>query len=92
VSRTYWFLLHFSRKIPEYYGIVTGDNRVNQYISIGAVSFVIFMFYIGVSVLHYPEIPRWWCGLTGIVAMFIVPVLVSPVREWVQKAVRKQVV
>jgi len=79
----------YTRKIPEYFAVVTGDNRVNQYITVGAVSFVIFMFYIGVSVLHYPEIPRWLCGLTGIVAMFIVPVLVSPVRKWVQKAVRK---
>lgn len=78
------------KKIPEYYAIVTPHNRSNQYLTIGAVSFVIFLFYIGVSLLSYPEIPRWWCGLAGIVALFIVPFLASPSRRWVQIAIKKQ--
>jgi len=81
-----YFIL--KKKIPEYYSIVTEKSRAKQYITIGYVSFVIFLFYIGVSVLKYPEIPRWWCGAAGILALFIVPFLASPGRKWVKDAIK----
>lgn len=82
-----WYIL--MRKIPEYYAIVTPQNRSNQYLTIGAVSFLFFLFDIGASVLRYPENPRWLFGMAGIVASFIIPFLASPSRRWIQATMEK---
>ncbi|MBN1167214.1 MAG: hypothetical protein JXA44_08825 [Methanospirillaceae archaeon] len=81
-----WYIL--GKKTPEYYAIVVPKQIPHQYVLIGTVSFVIFLFYIGTSILAYPEIPRWWCGLAGIIALFIAPFLVSPYRRWVRNAIK----
>lgn len=78
-----YFLLAY--KMPEYYAIVTPEQRSLQYVAGSAVSFVIFLFYIGLRITAYPDIPEWWCGVIGIVALFIVPFIASPARRWVQK-------
>jgi hypothetical protein len=72
-------------KLPEYYSIVTPHQRSLQYVAVSAVSFVIFLFYIGLRITAYPDIPEWWCGVIGIAALFLVPCIASPARRWVQE-------
>jgi len=78
-----WYIL--TVLVPGHYRIVTPGDSSNQYVTITTLSFVFFLLYIGVRILAYPAVPEWWCGCAGIVALFIVPLLVSPKRWWVQK-------
>ncbi len=71
-------------KLPEYFAIMTPDARTLQYISGAVVSFIIFLFYIGLRITSYPEVPQWWFGTAGIVVLFIAPFIASPARAWVQ--------
>ena len=78
-----WYIL--TVMVPGHYRIVTPGERSNQYVTIAFLSFVFFLLYIGMRILAFPAVPEWWCGCAGIVALFIVPLLVSPRRQWVQK-------
>jgi hypothetical protein len=82
----YYLLVH---KLPEYYSIVTLHKLPLQYVAVSAVSFVIFLFYIGLRITAYPVIPECWCGLVGIAALFTVPFIASPGRRWVQDRMKK---
>ncbi len=82
----------FAYKMPEYYAIVTPHERSLQYVAASAVSFAIFLFYIGLRITAYPAVPEWWCGVIGIVALFIVPFIASPARRWMQKSVNRSAV
>ncbi len=82
-----YYLLTY--KLPEYYPIVALHRRPLEYIAVSAVSFVIFLFYIGLRITAYPVIPEWWCGVAGIAALFIVPVAAGPAREWVKERMKK---
>lgn len=78
-----WYI--FTVMVPGHYRIVTPGERSDQYVTIAVLSFVFFLLYIGIRVLAFPAVPEWWCGCAGIVALFIVPLLVSPVRLWVRE-------
>ncbi len=82
-----YYLLAY--KLPEYYSIVAPYKRPLQYVAVSAVSFVVFLFYIGLRITAYPVIPEWWCGFIGIAALFIVPFIASPGRRWVQERMQK---
>jgi len=82
----------FAYKMPEYYAIVTPHERSLQYVAVSAVSFVIFLFYIGLRITAFPAVPEWWCGVIGIVALFIVPFIAGPGRRWVQESMRRSAV
>jgi hypothetical protein len=73
--------------LPEYHAIVTPHERPLQYVTVSAVCFVIFLFYIGLRITAYPDVPEWWCGVVGIAALFIVSFAASPARRWVQRSV-----
>jgi len=79
----------YAYKIPQYCSIVTPDERSLQYVAVSAVSFVIFLFYIGLRITSYPDIPEWWCGVIGIAALFVVPFIASPGRRWMQKSMKR---
>jgi len=70
--------------MAEYFTIMTPDARTLQYISGAVISFIIFLFYIGLRITLYQEIPQWWFGTAGIVVLFIAPFIASPARAWVQ--------
>ncbi len=70
--------------MAEYFTIMTPDARTLHYISGAVISFIIFLFYIGLRITSYQEIPQWWFGTAGIVALFIAPLITSPARAWVQ--------
>lgn len=78
----YYIFVHL---VPEYHAIVTPHSRALQYVTVSAVCFTIFLFYIGLRITSYPAVPEWWCGVVGIAALFIVPFAASPARRWVQK-------
>ena len=78
-----WYIL--TVMVPEHYRIVTPGDLPKQYVTIASLSFIFFLLYIGMRVLAYPAVPEWWCGCVGIFALFIVPLLVSPMRQWVRK-------
>lgn len=78
----------YAYKLPEYFAIMTPDARTLQYISGAVISFIIFLFYIGLRITSYPEIPQWWFGTAGIVALFIAPLIASPTRAWVQERMK----
>ena len=78
-----WYI--FMVLVPGHYRIVTPFELPKQYITIASVSFVFFLLYIGLRINAYPVVPEWWCGLIGIFALFITPLLVSPMRRWVQE-------
>ncbi|MDO9539020.1 MAG: hypothetical protein Q7J09_03310, partial [Methanocalculus sp.] len=75
----------YAYKLPEYFAIMTPDARTLQYISGAVISFIIFLFYIGLRITSYPEVPQWWFGVMGIAAVFIASFIASPAREWVRK-------
>jgi len=79
----------YGYKLPEYFTIMTPDALTLQYISGAVISFIIFLFYIGLRITSYPEIPQWWFGTAGIVVLFIAPFIASPMRKWVRKRMRK---
>lgn len=72
--------------------IVTPHERSLQYVAVSAVSFVIFLFYIGLRIIAYPAVPEWWCGVAGIAALFIVPLVAGPGRRWVQESMERSAV
>ena len=74
--------------LPAYLAIVTPHDRSLQYVTVSFLSFVIFLFYVGLRITNYPDVPEWWCGVTGIVGLFILPFLVSPARGWVKERIR----
>lgn len=78
-----WYI--FTILVPDHYKIVTPFELPKQYITIASVSFVFFLLYIGLRINAYPSVPEWWCGLVGIFALFVTPVLISPMRRWVQE-------
>ncbi len=78
----------YAYKLPEYFAIMTPDARTLQYITGAVMSFIIFLFYIGLRITSYPEIPQWWFGTAGIVVLFIAPFVASPCRKWVQERIR----
>lgn len=78
-----WYIL--TVLVPGHYRIVTPGDPSKQYVTIATLSFVFFLLYIGVRILAFPVVPEWWCGCAGIAALFIVPLAVSPKRQWVQK-------
>lgn len=78
-----WYI--FTVLVPDHYRLVTPFELSKQYITIASVSFVFFLLYIGVRINAYPSFPEWFFGLIGIFALFLIPVLVSPMRRWVQK-------
>ena len=79
----FWYIL--TVMVPQHFNIVTPSEISKQYVTITSVSFVFFVFYLGMRILDYPEVPQWWCGWVGILALFTVPLLVSPLRKWVRK-------
>lgn len=76
-------------KAPEYCAIVTPHDRPLQYVVVSAVSFVIFLYYIGLRITAYPAVPEWWCGTVGIAALFVVPFIASPARRWMQTSMQR---
>lgn len=74
--------------LPAYMAAVTPNDRSLQYASVSFLSFVIFLFYVGLRITNYPDVPEWWCGVTGIVALVVVPFLASPARGWVKEMIR----
>jgi hypothetical protein len=78
----------YAYKLTAYFAIMTPDARTLQYISGAVVSFIIFLFYIGLRITSYPEVPQWWFGTAGIAMLFIAPFVASPCREWVQERMR----
>ncbi|WP_214020438.1 hypothetical protein [Methanoculleus sp.] len=78
----------FAYAVPEYHAIVTPHERSLQYVTASAVSFVIFLFYIGLRITAYPDVPEWWCGAIGIAALFIVPFTANPTQRWVQRSMK----
>jgi magnesium-transporting ATPase (P-type) len=82
-----WYI--FTVLVPGHFRIVTPFDLPKQYITIASVSFVFFLLYIGLRINAYPSFPEWWCGLVGIFALFVTPVLVSPMRRWVEKKTGK---
>lgn len=74
--------------LPAYMAVVTPNDRSLQYASVSFLSFVIFLFYVGLRITNYPDVPEWWCGVTGIVALIVVPFLASPARGWVKEMIR----
>lgn len=77
-----WYIL--TVLVPGHYRIVTPFDLPKQYTTLASVSFVFFLLYIGVRINAYPSAPEWLFGFIGIFALFITPVLVSPMRKWVQ--------
>jgi len=80
-----WYILMVL--VPNHYRIVTPGELPCQYVTIATLSFVFFLLYIGTRILAFPVVPEWWCGCAGIAALFIVPLLVSPKRLWVQRKI-----
>ena len=78
-----WYI--FTVLVPAHYRIVTPGEVPKQYVTIASVSFVFFFIYIGVRINAFPSVPMWWTGIAGIIALFFVPLLVSPVRRWVRE-------
>jgi len=78
-----WYI--FTVLVPGHYRIVTPFELAKQYVTIASVSFVFFLLYIGLRINSYPSVPEWWCGLAGICALFITPILFSPMRRWIRK-------
>ncbi|QXO95836.1 hypothetical protein KSK55_05455 [Methanospirillum purgamenti] len=74
--------------LPTYLAIVIPNNRLLQYTAVSFFSFIIFLFYIGLRITNYPDVPEWWCGVSGIAALFIVPFLASPARGWVKRRMK----
>jgi|GEM_PF-5122544 len=60
------------------------------YTAVSFFSFCIFLFYVGLRITNYPDIPEWWCGISGIVALFVVPFLASLAREWVKRKMKEE--
>ena len=78
-----WYI--FMVLVPCHFRIVTPFELPKQYITIASVSFVFFLLYIGIRINAYPDFPEWFFGLIGLIALFITPLLVSPMRRWVEK-------
>ncbi|MCQ1538995.1 hypothetical protein FTO68_08395 [Methanocalculus taiwanensis] len=79
----------YAYKLPEYFAIMTPDARTLQYISGAVMSFIIFLFYIGLRITSYPEIPQWWFGTVGIAMLFGAPFIASPARTWMLARMRE---
>jgi hypothetical protein len=82
-----WYILMVL--LPGHYRIVTPGQLTNQYITVCVLSFAFFLLYIGVRIMDYPDIPRFLTGCIGIAALFLLPLLASPRRAWMQKPVGK---
>jgi len=78
-----WYI--FTVLVPGHFRIVTPFELPKQYITIASVSFVFFLLYIGLRINAFPDFPEWFFGLIGLIALFVTPVLVSPMRRWVQE-------
>jgi len=75
--------------LPAYLAIRAPHNRSLQYAAVAFFSFIIFLFYIGLRITNYPDVPEWWCGVSGIIALFVIPFLASPARGWVKRRMKQ---